>query len=399
MNIRQGFKLALKSLLARKVRSLLTMLGIIIGVAAVIAIMTIGRGTVARVEAQFDKMGANMISVSLYNRGDAPPSRQINVEDMYELVSDKPELFCDLSPSVSLGGGVKYGNSQHSQTAIYGVSEAYPQTQLLDLTAGRFLQYMDVERRANVCVIGYYVSQEIMGGQALGGTLKIKGQNYTVIGVLAATEDESGLSNSEGGADDVVYIPYTNVLKLGETAFVGSYTLNSRTRECSVAAVAAIEQRLLECYEKDDYFRITSQKARMEMMIAVQSSMLSVLSAIAGIALLVGGVGIMNIMSISVAERTREIGVRKSFGARRRDIRLQFIIEAGSTSALGGLLGVALGLAASFLACRFMQLPFQLAGDSVLLSFGVSVVLGVIFGFLPAGRAARLEPIDALRYD
>lgn len=198
---------------------------------------------------------------------------------------------------------------------------------------------------------------------------------------------------------NVVYIPYTNVLKLGETAFVGSYTLNSRTRECSVAAVAAIEQRLLECYEKDDYFRITSQKARMEMMIAVQSSMLSVLSAIAGIALLVGGVGIMNIMSISVAERTREIGVRKSFGARRRDIRLQFIIEAGSTSALGGLLGVALGLAASFLACRFMQLPFQLAGDSVLLSFGVSVVLGVIFGFLPAGRAARLEPIDALRYD
>ncbi len=135
------------------------------------------------------------------------------------------------------------------------------------------------------------------------------------------------------------------------------------------------------------------------MMLSVQNSMLSVLSMIAGIALLVGGVGIMNIMSVSVSERTREIGVRKSFGARRRDIRLQFIIEAGSTSAVGGVLGVVLGVTVSFLACHFMQLPFTLAGDSVLLSFGVSVGLGLIFGFLPANKAARLEPIDALRYD
>ena len=155
----------------------------------------------------------------------------------------------------------------------------------------------------------------------------------------------------------------------------------------------------MECYEKEDYFKVTSQKARMEMMLSVQNSMLSVLSMIAGIALLVGGVGIMNIMSVSVSERTKEIGVRKSFGARRRDIRLQFIIEAGSTSAVGGVLGVVLGVTVSFLACHFMQLPFTLAGDSVLLSFGVSVGLGLIFGFLPANKAARLEPIDALRYD
>ena len=154
MNISQGFKLAIKSLLARKVRSLLTMLGIIIGVAAVIAIMTIGQGTLAKVEAQFDKMGANMITISIYNRDS---TRQINVKDMYELVSNKPELLCDLSPSLTLSGGIKYGNSRHGQTAILGVSEAYPQTQLLNLAEGEFLQYMDVERRANVCVVGSYV--------------------------------------------------------------------------------------------------------------------------------------------------------------------------------------------------------------------------------------------------
>lgn len=393
MAIRQAFVMALKSLLARKMRSLLTMLGIIIGVAAVIAIMTIGRGTLAKVEAHFDNMGANMISISIYN---LDSTRQIDVEDMYELVSDNPTLLQDLSPIVIIGGGIKYGNNQYTGTAIYGVSEAYPQTQLLELTEGDFLQYMDVERQTNVCVVGSFVADEIMGGTALGNTLKIKGRNYTVIGVLAATDD---LNNDKGGADNVVYIPYTNILQMGETPFVSSYTLNSVTRECSETAVATIRECLLTCYENDDYFNITSQKAQMEMMLSMQSNMLSVLKMIACIALLVGGVGIMNIMSISVSERTKEIGVRKSFGARRSDIRLQFIIEAGSTSAVGGLLGVAVGVVVSFIACRFMGLPFKLAADAILLSFGVSVGIGIVFGFLPANKAAGLEPIDALRND
>ena len=393
MAIRQAFVMALKSLLARKMRSLLTMLGIIIGVAAVIAIMTIGRGTLAKVEAQFDNMGANMISVNIYNMDS---NRQIDVEDMYELVSNNPTLLCDLSPIVAMGGGIKYGNARYNQTVVYGVSEAYPKTHLLEITEGDFLQYMDAERQNNVCVVGSFVADEIMGGAALGNTLKIKGRNYTVIGVLAATDD---LNNGSGGADDVVYIPYTNILQMGETPFVSSYTLNSVTRECSENAAAVIEKHLLACFEKDDFFNITSQKEQMEMMLSMQGSMLSVLKMIAGIALLVGGVGIMNIMSISVSERTKEIGVRKSFGARRSDIRLQFIIEAGSTSAVGGLLGVAVGVVVSFIVCRFMGLPFKLAADAILLAFGVSVGIGIVFGFLPANKAAGLEPIDALRYD
>lgn len=393
MDIQQAFKMSFKSLMASKLRSILTMLGIIIGVAAVTAIMTIGRGTLAKVESQFDNMGANMISVSIYNRDS---TRQIDVEDMYELVSDNPDLLCDLSPIVTMGGGVKYGNARYARTVIYGVSEAYPRTQLLELTEGDFLQYMDVERQANVCVVGSYIADEIMGGAALGDTLKIKGQNYTVIGVLAATDD---LNTGEGGADDVVYIPYNNILKMGETSFVNSYSLNSVTRDSSEEAVMVIEERLLACYGKDDYFNITSQKKKMEMMLSMQGSMLSVLKMIAGVALLVGGVGIMNIMSISVSERTKEIGVRKSFGARRSDIRLQFIVEAGSTSAVGGLLGAVAGVIVSCIACRFMELPFKLAADSVLLAFGVSVGIGIVFGFLPANKAARFEPIDALRYD
>ena len=393
MDIRQAFVMALKSLLARKMRSLLTMLGIIVGVAAVIVIMTIGRGTLAQVEAQFDNMGANIISVNIYNRDS---TRRITVSDMYELVSNNPTLLCDLSPIVGLGGGVKYGNKRYMQTVISGVSEAYPQTQLMEVAEGDFLQYMDIERRASVCVVGRFVAEEIMNGAALGGTLKIRGRNYTVVGVLNSFGE---LETGAGSADDVVYIPYTNVLKLGETPFVSSFNLNSVSRDCSEQAVAAIEKSLLECYEKDDYFNVTSQKERMEMMLSMQSGMLSVLKAIAGIALLVGGVGIMNIMSVSVQERTKEIGVRKSFGARRSDIRLQFIIEAASTSAVGGLLGIAAGTAVGFVACQVMNLPFMLAVDSILLSFGVSVGLGVVFGFLPANRAARLEPIDALRYD
>ncbi len=395
MDIRQALVMAVKSLLARKVRSLLTMLGVIVGVAAVIAIMTIGRGTLAQVEEQFEHLGANMITVNIYSRDS---TRQISVEDMYALVEENPDLLCDLSPSVGLSGGIKYGNTRYGKTAVAGVGEDYPKTQLLELAEGNFLQYMDVERRSNVCVVGSYVAEKIMGGQALGNTLKIRGRNYTVIGVLIAY-DEFSVQNGEGSVDDIVYIPYSNVLKMGETAFVSNYTLNSVTRDCSEAAVAAIEAELLDCYASDDYFKVVSQKERMAMLLAMQNSMLSVLSAIAGIALLVGGVGIMNIMSVSVSERTREIGVRKSFGARKRDIRLQFIIEAGSTSAVGGLLGLASGLVVSLIACWFRQLPFQLAPDAMLLSFGVSVGLGVVFGFLPANRAARLEPIDALRYD
>ena len=248
MDIRQALVMAVKSLLARKVRSLLTMLGIIVGVAAVIAIMTIGRGTLAQVEEQFEHLGANMITVNIYSRDS---TRQISVEDMYALVEENPDLLCDLSPSVGLSGGIKYGNTRYGKTAVAGVGEDYPKTQLLELAEGNFLQYMDVERRSNVCVVGSYVAEKIMGGQALGNTLKIRGRNYTVIGVLIAY-DEFSVQNGEGSVDDIVYIPYSNVLKMGETAFVSNYTLNSVTRDCSEAAVAAIEAKLLDCYASDD---------------------------------------------------------------------------------------------------------------------------------------------------
>ncbi len=391
MAIRQAVVMALKNLAVRKVRSLLTMLGIIVGVAAVIIIMTIGRGTLAQVEAQFAQMGANTISVNVFGRD---PTRRISVEDMYELVSENADLLCDLSPVTALGGGVKCGSKLYPQTSVIGVSEAYPQTQLLDLTAGVFLQYMDIERSANVCVVGSFVADELLGGAALGETLKIRGHNYTVIGVLAGFGE---LATDEGSADDVVYIPYTNALQLGGTSFVGSFNLNSANIDCSEAAVAAIEARLLACYENEDLYRVSSRREQIEMMAAMQNSMLSVLSTIAGIALLVGGVGIMNIMSISVSERIKEIGVRKSFGARRRDIRLQFIIEATCTGMIGGIFGVLFGLAAAVAACRFMQLPFTLALDAVALSMSFSVGIGIVFGFLPANKAAKLEPVEALR--
>lgn len=390
MDIRQAFIMAFKSLLARRVRSLMTMLGIIIGVAAVIVITTVGRGNLAQVEAQFDNIGANMITVSVYGRSAV---RQITLEDMYELVSNNRELLCDLSPMTSVGGGIKYGSESYGATAVRGVSEAYPRTDLLELAEGRFFNYMEVERHARVCVAGSFVAREIIGGDALGQNLRLLGQNYRIIGVLAPTDT---MEVGAGGPDDIIYIPYTNGLRLG--AAVNSYNLNSASRECSEEAVALLESRLGEFYDEDDY-RVASQQARLEMLVAMENSMLSALSAIAAIALLVGGVGIMNIMSVSVAERTKEIGVRKSFGARRRDIRLQFLIEAGSTSVIGGLLGVAAGIIISLVVCLIMEIPFTLAVDSLLGALGISAGLGIVFGFLPADRAARMEPVDALRYD
>ena len=266
-----------------------------------------------------------------------------------------------------------------------------------------------MDRHQNVCVIGDYLAQTAFRGDALGKTISLSGVPYTVIGVLSKSGD-----SSEGSADDVIYIPYENAQRMGTgTMMVGTgemFLLTTTSRDTAAAAKGIVENRLYKTYQSSDYYMVMTSAEMMDAMNTMMNTMMIVLVAIAAISLLVGGIGIMNIMLVSVTERTREIGIRKSLGAKQKNIRGQFVIEAGTTSAVGGVLGIAFGLllarvatavvgsitASSMSGAAFSAVP---SVSDIAISFGVSVGIGILFGYLPANKAAKLNPIDALRYD
>ena len=409
MNFSQSFRLAIKSLLTSKMRALLTMLGIIIGVAAVIVITSLGNGMQQMMNSEFDKLGANLIQAQVWGRGS--DSRSITPEDMYALQAKYPQYLSGVTPYVQGSGKVRVKGTEFKRTSLYGVSEVFydPQSNLTmngeALSEGRFLRYTDVLRSQSVCVIGAYLAQTGFQGNALGKTLTVGGVPYTVVGVLEKKADLT-----EGSGDDALYLPYGGMLRLTGQAEAGFYLFTTVGKETSTVAKGLIEARLYQTYQSSDYYYVMSSAEMMDAMNTMMNTMMVVLVAIAAISLLVGGIGIMNIMLVSVTERTREIGIRKSLGGKRRDIRSQFIIEAGTTSAIGGLLGILAGIglaqAAGMLIGAIMV--SQMGGGtfnavptaaSVLIAFGVSVAIGIVFGYLPANKAAKLNPIDALRYD
>ena len=398
MKLTESLALALKNIVSSKVRTLLTMLGIIIGVAAVIVIVGLGNGLEQYVTDSFSDLGTNTLTVTVMSRGS---TRSLDADDMYELVEENSQYLDLCSPTVPMMGYVKIGSETVDSTTSQGVSEDYFSIAGLEVSSGRGLQYSDMATRSKVCVIGAYLNQAYFGGNAVGQTLRVGGQSLTVVGVLA----QQGDTLEEGGSDDCLYLPYTTAERISGEA--SSYTITMRNEDYVNESVAALEAALYEVFESDSYYTVTSMAEMLDTMTSMINILVGVLAGIAAISLVVGGIGIMNIMLVSVTERTREIGIRKSLGAKGRDIRSQFIIEAGTTSAIGGVIGIILGvvLANVFTALvgvvmagaeGFSAVP---SAGGIAVSFGVSVGIGILFGYLPANKAAKLNPIDALRYD
>ena len=409
MNFGQSFRLALKSLMPSKMRALLTMLGIIIGVGAVIVITSLGNGMQNMMNEQFEKLGANLVQVQLFMYGG--DSRSVDPDDMYELVDKYPQYISGVTPYVSAQLAVRQGSEDFERTSIYGVGETFLNERGATMSGqnlgkGRFISYIDAARYQNVCVIGAYLEEEAFQGDALGKQLSIGGEHFTVIGVLEKNSDMS-----EGSGDDIIYLPYTTALRLSGSADASIYMFTSTSKDTAATAKGIIENRLYKTFQSSDYYFVMTSAEMMDAMNAMMGTMMAVLVAIAAISLLVGGIGIMNIMLVSVTERTREIGIRKSLGAKRKDIRGQFIIEAGTTSAIGGVLGILVGIGLASLAGSLIggMMTSSMGGgstfsavpnlSSVAVAFGVSVGIGILFGYLPAKKAAALNPIDALRYE
>ena len=398
--ILETFRQALQNVWSNKLRTFLTMLGIIIGVMAVIVIVGLGNGMMEKMKESFAELGTNTITVSVWSQG----ARSVSVDEMYEIVDKHPDLLENTSPQIDFNGTVRVGTKDYRQTNVMGVNEEYSQFKSYTIAQGRGLQYMDIKDNKQVCVIGAYLNRVAYGGNAVGQTLKIGANKFRIVGVLDAKV--SDLNGQMGSGDDVVLLPYSTVLRLSQQSTVSQYLVIMKDENQAAQCKAVLDNALMDIFKSDDSFYVYSMIEWLEQQKALINMVVIILTAIASISLLVGGIGIMNIMLVSVTERTREIGIRKAMGAKERVILAQFVTEAATTSALGGVLGIVLGYMISGVANQV--LPMFLDGESIavapsvdaaLVAFAISVGIGILFGYLPARRAARLNPIEALRYD
>lgn len=392
MGLGKSFTMAISSIVNNKVRSLLTMLGIIIGISAVIILVSVMNGLTTEVEKVFSEFGTTSLTTTITPR----PNVEVTPEELYEFTDENPELYSGMSPNITVSGDFKTTDSGDDTVTVRanGVSEDYYDIQKLQLSFGRFISYTDCKNKSNVAVIGSFQAMEYFGSSsaAIDKTVRLNGIPYTVIGVLEEEDD-----SSESSSDNAMYIPYTTAMQMTGTGIISSYIVNAANDEIVDEAKARLEDYLLEVVGDDDYYSVTSLQVIVDAMIDMMGKMEMVLIAIAGISLLVGGIGIMNIQLVSVSERTREIGIRKSLGAKHRHIMTQFVMESGVVSCIGGIIGIVLGSVSAITFGNLLKMAVSPSVDAVIIAFGVSVAIGVVFGFLPARKAARLNPIDALR--
>lgn len=393
MNLKQSFILALKSLAASKMRAMLTMLGIIIGVAAVIVIVSMVNGVTGDLISQFEEMGATTINVSVMGRGG---NRSVSIDDMQNLVDDNPEYLKSMTPVISLSGATaKNGSANVTPTTLVGVNEYYTDIKGKEIDYGRNIQYADYEHRLRNCVVGTYIAKELFGyTDVVGETIKINGISFNIVGVIEESAD-----GEEATEDDTILIPHTMAQKISGGYTRGSYVFNAASKEVSQDAQDLIEEYLLGVFSSERAYMVSNMSTLIDTVNEMTDSMSVMLACIAAVSLLVGGIGIMNIMLVSVTERTREIGIRKALGATPWDIMSQFVVEAITTSCMGGALGILLGIVGSYIGSSILNVGVSISVTAIIISFTISALIGIAFGYFPAKKASRLNPIDALRYD
>lgn len=406
MNGTNLIKIAVRALANNKLRGFLTMLGIIIGVASVITMLAIGQGSKRSIQAQISEMGSNMIMIhpSADVRGgvrqDASAMETLKLQD-YEDIVDETRFVSAVSPSVNSSGQAIYG-ANNAPTTVYGISPDYLEIRRYKVEDGDMFTEQDIQTAAKVCVVGKTVVDNLFpdGGNPVGKVIRFQKLPFRIVGVL----ESKGYNSMGMDQDDLILAPYTTIQKkvLAITHLQG-ITCSALKEEYTDQAIDEISEILRRNHKlkesDDDDFTIRSQQELSTMLTSTTDMMTVLLAAVAGISLLVGGIGIMNIMYVSVTERTREIGLRMSIGAKGIDILAQFLIESILISVTGGLIGVVFGVGAALVVNGVAHFPIYIQPWSVVLSFAVCTVTGVFFGWYPAKKAAQLDPIEAIRYE
>lgn len=406
MNLTNLFKIALRALANNKMRGFLTMLGIIIGVASVITMLAIGQGSKKSIQAEISEMGSNMIMIQPGGdirggvRQEASSMETLKLED-YQNIVDETRYVAAVSPSVNSSGQVIYG-ANNAPTTIYGISPDYMEIRRYKVDDGEMFSDQDIAVAAKVCVVGKTVVDNLFPGgeNPVGKVIRFQKLPFKIVGVL----ESKGYNSMGMDQDDLILAPYTTIQKkvLAITHLQG-LTCSALKEEYTEQAIDEISEILrrnhkLKTDEEDD-FTIRSQQELSSMLTSTTDMMTVLLAAVAGISLLVGGIGIMNIMYVSVTERTREIGLRMSIGAKGIDILSQFLIESILISVTGGLIGVIFGVGSAIIVNQVAHFPIFIQPWSVLLSFVVCTATGIFFGWYPAKKAAQLDPIEAIRYE
>ncbi len=407
MNITNLFKIALRAIAANKLRSFLTMLGIIIGVASVIAMLAIGQGSKQSIQKNISEMGSNMIMIRPGQdkgpggaRQDAGEMQTLKLKD-YEALREQSRYLAYISPSVNASGQFINGNNNTPST-VYGISPDYLEIRQLKVEDGNTFTEEDIRASAKVCLIGKTVADNLFtnGEDPVGKVIRFKSIPFRIVGILKP----KGYNSFGMDQDDMVLAPYTTVMKrILSVTYLQGINASALTEDLTDAAIEDITAILRTSHKlkagEQDNFTIRSQQEMAAMMNSTSDTMTVLLLVVACISLIVGGIGIMNIMYVSVTERTREIGLRMSVGARGMDILNQFLIEAILLSVTGGLIGVIVGIGAAWGIRTFAHWPILIQPWSVLLSFAVCSATGIFFGWYPARKAANLDPIEAIRYE
>jgi putative ABC transport system permease protein len=390
INFKQTFKMAMSSIFSNKMRSFLTMLGVIIGVSAVIILVSIGQGTTKSVTESIEGMGSNLLTVNITGRG---ADTSLDIEDVK--IFDEFIGVGKVSGSSTMNADIKAGNTILEDVSINGTDGDYLSILNYEMSEGRFLMETDLNNRQRVAVIGSEISSELFGSASgVGETIKINGQTFTIIGSLA----EKG-SSMMGSSDEVVIIPLTTAQRLSGDTSIKTIYIQAESADTVDVAKAYMENYLLREFKDESAYKVFDQSEVLETVGSVTGMLTAMLGGIAGISLLVGGIGIMNIMLVSVTERTREIGIRKAIGAKYADILIQFIIESIVLSGMGGIIGIVLGIGGSFMIGKLAGIETVVSTGIVLIATLFSLAVGVVFGIYPADKAAKLNTIDALRYE